>query len=102
MTARPNEAGAFTIEGPKGRGDTAAEPDGSLQHRIEHRREIAGGGIDNLQDLGCRGLLFERLAGLRDEPRVLDRDHRLGSEVLKESDLLVGEGASLLATCYDP
>src|SRR6266446_9974238 len=29
-----------------------------LQHCIEHRGEIAGRGIDNLQDLGGGGLLF--------------------------------------------
>ena len=27
-----------------------------FQHRIEHRREIAGRGIDDLQDFGGRGL----------------------------------------------
>jgi hypothetical protein len=29
---------------------------GFFQHRIEHRREIAGRGIDDLEDLGRRGL----------------------------------------------
>jgi hypothetical protein len=31
-----------------------------IQDRFEHRRETAGRGIDHLQDLGGRGLLFTR------------------------------------------
>jgi hypothetical protein len=38
-----------------------AEPDRFFEHRIEDRRKVAGRGIDDLQDLGGRGLLFERL-----------------------------------------
>src|SRR5215468_7513521 len=48
-----------------------------LQYRIEDRGEVAGRGIDYLQYLGGRGLLFQRLARLSNQPRVLDRDHRL-------------------------
>ena len=68
-----------------------------LQHRVEHRRQIAGRGVDDLQHFGGRGLLFQRLALLGHQPRVLHRDHRLGGEVFQQSDLLVGEGADLLA-----
>ena len=35
-----------------------------LQHRVEHRREVAGRGIDDLQHLGGRGLLLQRLVTL--------------------------------------
>jgi len=55
---------------------------GLLDDLLEHRREVAGRGIDDLQYLSGRGLLLQRLAGLVDEPRVLHRDHRLRGEVL--------------------
>ena len=51
-----------------------------------------------------RGLLLQRfgeivgaLAQLVEQPRVLDGDDGLGSEVLHQCDLLVGEWAYLLA-----
>ena len=40
--------------------------------------------------------MLEGLAGLGDEPRILDRDHRLRGEVLYEGDLLIGERPHLL------
>ena len=46
--------------------------------------------------LGGRGLLLQRLAGLGDQPRVLDRDDRLCGEVLHQRDLFVGEPPHLL------
>jgi hypothetical protein len=41
-----------------------AEVRGLFEHRIEHWREIAGRGIDDLQHFGGRSLLFERLVTL--------------------------------------
>src|SRR5689334_25280312 len=67
-----------------------------FKHRIEDRREVAGRGIDDLQYLGGRGLLLQRLARLGDEPRILHRDDRLRREVLQQCDLLVGERLYLL------
>src|SRR5438309_11883875 len=49
-----------------------AEPHCLFEHRVEHRREVAGGGIDDPQNLGGCGLLVERLARLSDETRILD------------------------------
>ena len=46
-----------------------AQPHRLFQHRIEHRREIAGRGVDDLQHLGGRGLLLQCLALLGDQPR---------------------------------
>src|SRR5262245_54082735 len=54
-----------------------AEPCRLLQHRLEHWLKIAGRGIDDLQYLGGRCLLFQSLARLGDQPRVLHRDDRL-------------------------
>src|SRR5437899_435536 len=61
---------------------SAAKTHRLFEHRVEHRREVARRGIDDLQDFGSRGLLLQGLAGLGDEPRVLHRDHGLGGEVL--------------------
>jgi len=36
-------------------------------------------------------LLFQRLARLANEPRVIHRDDRLRREIFEERDLLVGE-----------
>ena len=66
-----------------------------LQYRVEHRREIAGRRIDDLQHLGSGCLLLQRLARLGDEARILHRDRRLGGKVLQQCDLLVGEGPHL-------
>ncbi len=68
-----------------------------LEYRIEYRGEVTGRTVDDPQYLGRRGLLVERLARLRNEPRILHRDHRLGGEVLQQRDLLVGERPDFLA-----
>ena len=78
-----------------------AQPQRLFQHRIEHRREVAGRGIDDLQHLGGRGLLLQRLARLGDEPRVLHRDDRLRREILQQRDLLIGERPHLVAMDRD-
>src|SRR3984957_21026525 len=74
-----------------------AQPSRLFDHRREYRCEIARRRIDDLEDLGGRGLPFERLAGFRDEPRVLDRDYRLCAEILQQGDLLVGERVDVLS-----
>ncbi len=43
-----------------------AQGHGLVQHRIEHRREIARRGIDDPQHLGGRGLLRQRFVSLDD------------------------------------
>src|SRR5262249_10892800 len=70
-----------------------------LQDCRIHRIEVPGRRIDNLQDLGSRGLLLQRLARLGNEPRILHRDHRLRREILQQYDLLFGEWADFLAIC---
>jgi len=42
-----------------------AKPHRPLQHRIEHRCKVARRGIDDLQDLGRRGLPSQCLVALR-------------------------------------
>jgi hypothetical protein len=60
-----------------------------VEHRVEHRREVAGRGIDDPQHLGGRGLLLQGLARLGQQPCILHRDHRLRCKVLQQRDLLV-------------
>ena len=68
------------------------------QHGLEHRLQLAGRARDDLQHLGGRGLLLQRLGQLArarlhlvEQPHVLDRDHRLVGEGGDQLDLLVGE-----------
>jgi hypothetical protein len=79
----------------------AAQMHRLFQHRIEHRREVARRRIDNLQDLRGRGLLFQRLARLGHQPRVLHRDDRLRREAFQERNLLFREWPNLLAVNGD-
>src|SRR5215472_15103331 len=44
-----------------------------FEHRLEYRRKIARRRVDDLQHLGSRGLLLQRLARLGDQPRILHR-----------------------------
>ena len=41
-----------------------AKPRHLFEHGVEHRDEVAGRGVDDLQDFGNRGLLVERLVTL--------------------------------------
>ena len=70
-----------------------------FQDSVEHRGEIAGRGIDDLEYLGGRGLLLQSLVRLGQEPRILHRDDRLRREVLEQRNLLIAERPDLLAIC---
>ena|SRR6516162_3414201 len=85
---------------PKNAEARLTEAGGFLQHRVEYRGEVAGGGIDDLQYLGGRGLLFQGFARLGQEAGIFHRDNRLRCEVLQEGDLLVGEGPDFPAIDY--
>ena len=83
---------------------SVADPRGVLQHGLEHRLQLARRTADDLQHLGGRRLLLQRLAQLArarlhlvEQPRVLDRDHRLVGEGRDQLDLFLGEGTHLLA-----
>jgi hypothetical protein len=62
-----------------------------FQYRFEDRLEVTGRGIDDLQHLGRRGLLLQRLAQLGQQPRVLDRDDRLVGKGAHQFDLPLSE-----------
>src|SRR5260370_700397 len=97
VTAYGTKMKGLTIPGSENAKGSLAQPRCLLQHCVEHRREVAGRGVDDPQHLGGRGLLLERFARLGDEARVFHRDHRLRREVLQQRDLLVGEWPDLLA-----
>ena len=72
-----------------------------FKHRVEHRSEIAGRGIDGLQHLGGRGLPLKRFALFVQEPDVLNCDHRLVGEILDKLNLPLSEWSHLLAVNVD-
>jgi len=86
----------------------AAKPGGRFDHCVQHRLHIGGRAADDIEHVAGRGLVFERFfevarAGLQftEQPRVLDRDHRLGRKVLQQRDLFVGEWSYLTAVGSD-
>jgi hypothetical protein len=54
-----------------------AKPDRLFEDGLEHRLHVGRRGADDLENPRRRRLLFERLLGLVEQARVLDRDHRL-------------------------
>src|SRR6516225_6517791 len=82
-TANRGKMEKFAVIGKHVTVSRLAEPDRSLEHRVEDRGEVAGRGIDDLQYLGGRGLLLQGLARFGDQPRVFHRDHRLRGKVLE-------------------
>ena len=68
-----------------------------FEDRVENRNEVAGRGIDDLQYLSNRLLLLQRLAQFGQQPRILDRDHRLVGEGAHQFDLPLGERLRSLA-----
>ena len=54
-----------------------------FEHRVEHRRQIAGRSIDDLQYFGGCGLLLQSFARLGQQPSIFLRNDRLRREVLQ-------------------
>ena len=80
----------------------AAQAGRIRRHRVEDRLDVGRGATDDAEDLAGRGLLLEGLRQLavpglelREQPHVLDGDHRLVGERLEERDLLGREGMDL-------
>jgi hypothetical protein len=79
-----------------------AQPHRLFEHRVEHRREVAGRGVDDLQDLGRRGLSGQRLVSLsvgrgkialkigNDLPGINERAVRLRAHLWTWRDRLSG------------
>ena len=64
-----------------------------FEDHVEHRLQVAGRRVDDLQDLGSCGLLLQCLTRLGQQPCILHSDDRLRRKVLQQRDLFVGEWA---------
>ena len=67
-----------------------------LGERVEHRLQVESRTANNLEYIGSRGLLLQRLPQFIEQPRILDGDDSLGGEVLDQRDLLVREWPDFL------
>jgi len=75
-----------------------------VQHRLEHRRELAGRARDDAQNVRGRGLLLQQfaeivrtLAQLVEQACIRDCDDGLLGEIADQCDLPVGERADFSA-----
>ena len=85
-----------------------ANPRRVLEHLLKYGLDIIRKHADEFENFGCRTLLIEgflKIAGfglhLVEQPRVLDRDHRLVGEVLDKLNLSLSEWSHLLAVDDD-
>ena len=108
ITARGGSVQQFAVERPDVTEGRLAQPHRLFEHRVEDRREIAGRGVDDLQDLGGRGLLLQRLAEVAvasrqcpEQTNVLDGDRGLVGEGFDQLDLGGSEGPDLAPPASD-
>jgi len=78
-----------------------AEPVRFFEDHVEHRVKLTGISVDDGQHLSHSRLAFQCLLLLCQQPRVLDRNHRLISEGADEFDLPVGKRLDPLARKND-
>ena len=78
-------------------GEAAEQPLGTRGDGLEHRLRVRRRAGDDLEDIGGRRLPFQRLAGLIEQPRVLDGDRRLIGEALLKRQFIVGEWCEVVA-----
>src|SRR6516164_518207 len=96
-TVSRGESYMLPANGPQGALNASAQPCRLFQHCVEHRGEVAGRAINDLQYLGGCGLLFQGLARLSDQPRVFHRNDRLVGKGAEELDLPFGERLDMRA-----
>jgi hypothetical protein len=77
------------------------QPLATVEDLVEHRLGVGDRAADDLQDRGRGRLLLERLLGLVEQARVLDRDHRLVGEGAQQPLLLVVKRAQVRAADQD-
>ncbi len=98
----------FSVVAIDGRELGLAQSCGTTGDRLEHRLHVGRRATDDLQHLGGRGLLLQRLAEIGralakfvEQPRVLDGDDSLVGEIRDQLDLLIGEWLHLRAPQVD-
>src|SRR5262249_34827968 len=69
-----------------------------FEHRVEHRGEVTGRGIDDTEHLCSRGLLLQRLACLSYEPSVFDGYDGLVSKRVDKRYFCIRERLSSFAS----
>ena len=69
---------------------------GGFRERVQHCLQVKCRAANDLQYIGSCRLLLQRLAQFFQQPRILDGDDGLSSEVLHQRDLLVGKWLHLL------
>src|SRR5262249_56508901 len=69
------------------------QPCGRVDKGIEHGLQIEGRATDDLEHVGGRGLLLQRLAQLVEQPGILDGDDGLVGKILDQLELLFGKRA---------
>ena len=79
-----------------GRHFCVAQPRGGFSQRLKYRLQIECRAANNLEHIGRGGLLLQRFTELVEQPRVLDGDDCLRSEVPDEFDLLFGKCTDFL------
>src|SRR5215469_13371230 len=91
----------LSVEAEDGGELRVAEPHRASCYGIEYRLDVGRRAGDHSQHFAGRGLLLQRLARLVDEPRILHRDYRLGSEILEQRNFLVGEWLGFASSYRD-
>jgi len=81
-----------------------AQPRGGFNERIQHWLQVEGRAADDLEDIACRSLVFERffeIARARvqfvEQPDILDRNDGLIGEGLEQIDLRLQKRRDLAA-----
>src|SRR5262249_50242359 len=94
----------LAIEAPNGGSVGSTEPNRAFGDSFKYRLKIECRAANDLEHLRCGGLLLQgfgkiacALAKLVEQPRILNGDDGLGSEILHQLDLFVGERPHLLA-----
>ena len=67
-----------------------------MHERIQHGLQVEGRATNDLEHIGCRGLLLQRFTQFVEQPRVLDGDDGLRGEIFNQFDLLVRKRTDLL------
>ena len=78
----------FAVETRRGSQARPAQHPSALGDRIEYGLHVGRRTADDLENLRRRRLPLQRLPGFVEQPRILDRDHRLVGEGLQQGDFL--------------